>query len=403
MPELLYLDTARLGRMSPRASRASVDFARFAGEYGATLYLTDFLRDGFQALPSRIGNAYSGLADWSGTGSMVASLRRIAAASPKSHVVVASRAASLMKVAARLLVRLCSNILVTDLSWPTYDHILRKAASHRGYRITTVPVRRRVLREAIDAPTLVDIIAQEFDRRHCDGLFLPLVDNFGVRVPVREIVSRIEGESELRFVAVDAAQAINHVPLDIQTDYCDFLIAGCHKWLQAFTPMGLGYFGHPRSADSINDAVTRWTQQGILDDPLLNFAEELQSGRANPVGETVCVSPLVCANGAVVDALEQQHKLDTVVENGRVICEIAEKSRWRCVTPHEDLASRIVLLQSNRSLDRSATPDQIRRRFLRHDIALSAYDNALIRISLPDHPLSEQNRCSLSSAFNARD
>ena len=47
MPQVLYLDTARLGQMSPRARRASVDFARFASECGGSLYFSDFLSDGY--------------------------------------------------------------------------------------------------------------------------------------------------------------------------------------------------------------------------------------------------------------------------------------------------------------------------------------------------------------------
>ena len=47
MPARLYLDTARLGRMSPRAQRAQIDFVRLAGEEGCTLYWERFLRDGF--------------------------------------------------------------------------------------------------------------------------------------------------------------------------------------------------------------------------------------------------------------------------------------------------------------------------------------------------------------------
>ena len=49
MPLRLYLDTARLGRMSPRAQRAQFDFVRLAVEEGCTLYWERFLRHGFAA------------------------------------------------------------------------------------------------------------------------------------------------------------------------------------------------------------------------------------------------------------------------------------------------------------------------------------------------------------------
>ena len=86
MSELLYLDTARLGQLSPRACRASVDFARFASEHGASLYLTDFLRHGFQVLPPAICDSYPGIAGWAGVASLKDSLRLLSRAAMLSSV-----------------------------------------------------------------------------------------------------------------------------------------------------------------------------------------------------------------------------------------------------------------------------------------------------------------------------
>ena len=66
MSELLYLDTARLGQMSPSARRASVDFARFASEYGCSLYLNQFLENGFDAWPAALRDQFPGLQNWHG-------------------------------------------------------------------------------------------------------------------------------------------------------------------------------------------------------------------------------------------------------------------------------------------------------------------------------------------------
>ena len=46
VPTQLYLDTARLGLMSPSAQRLQIDFIRFAGGEGASLYWDQFLRGG---------------------------------------------------------------------------------------------------------------------------------------------------------------------------------------------------------------------------------------------------------------------------------------------------------------------------------------------------------------------
>ena len=78
MHDRLYLDTARLGRMSPRAQRAQFDFVRLAGEEGCTLYWERFLRDGFRAWPRRIQQRYAELSDWRGIHELKHSLATLA-------------------------------------------------------------------------------------------------------------------------------------------------------------------------------------------------------------------------------------------------------------------------------------------------------------------------------------
>ncbi len=401
MPELLYLDTARLGLMSPQACRASVDFARFSSEYGATLYLTDFLKDGFASLPSTIRDGYCGLEDWRGVSTLRQSLRVLSDSQCDSNVLIASRAASLMKLAARLLVRPCHNILVTDLSWPAYDRILRRAANNRGYKVTNVRIRRDILKRQLTADELTDKIAAQFVRDVCDGLFLPLVDNLGVQLPVRRIVDRIRKEAELRFVVLDAAQAYNHVPLALASNYCDFVIAGCHKWLRAFTPMGVGFFGHPATADYIRDSTQRWTQQGAIDDPLMRFADELDGGACQRFGETVSLSPMLTSNAAAIDALRNRKATDAATDNELILTSMAASLGWRVRTPCDDLRSRIVLLQSPRDSDRHVSPEMLRRRFLNRSIALSAYARGIVRVSLPSRPFSVDDCAALQTALSS--
>ena len=50
----LYLDTARLGRMCNGARLAEQDFGRLVGRLGSSLYLEQFLADGFRSLPNTI-------------------------------------------------------------------------------------------------------------------------------------------------------------------------------------------------------------------------------------------------------------------------------------------------------------------------------------------------------------
>ena len=91
MPVRLYLDTARLGRMSRRAQRAQIDFVRLAGEEGCTLYWDRFLRDGFDAWPRRMRRRYPGLSDWQGIQHLKASLAELTGVADPSRVRAGAR------------------------------------------------------------------------------------------------------------------------------------------------------------------------------------------------------------------------------------------------------------------------------------------------------------------------
>ena len=134
--------------------------------------------------------------------------------------------------------------------------------------MTRVAVRRQVLRQDADCRALVDLLCQTFIEHGCDGLFLPAVSNLGVRLPIREIVQAIGSRAELRFVALDGAQSLAHVPLELDRNYCDLLLAGCHKWLRAYNPLGVAFYGHPRSTQYIHDTVQRLMASRRIDDPL---------------------------------------------------------------------------------------------------------------------------------------
>jgi selenocysteine lyase/cysteine desulfurase len=208
--------------------------------------------------------------------------------------------------------------------------------------------------------------------------------------------------AELRFVVVDGAQAVNHVPLDLARDYCDFLVAGCHKWLRAFTPMGIGFFGHPRSREYISSAVARWTVNGTIDDPLLEFSQELENETPAGFGETVNVSALLSSHGATLDALQvDASRLDdaAVVNRQRVVA-YAREAGWKWLAPYDDFASRIVVLRSADKRVQRAKAEQLRRRFLNYGLSLTAYESGVIRISLPAEELSDADLVTLKAALS---
>ncbi len=78
MAKSLYLDTARLGRMSPSARQANIEFARFAAEEVCPPDFVDFLRLGADACPADFRDRYPALGRWAGVTRLKSRLRDLA-------------------------------------------------------------------------------------------------------------------------------------------------------------------------------------------------------------------------------------------------------------------------------------------------------------------------------------
>ncbi len=400
MPTKLYLDTARLGQMSKTAQLALFDFIRFAGEEGGSLYFDRLLRHGSQALPRPLIDHYPALNSWHGLESLAGDLRSAAGARSDSRVIVANRSSQLMRFAARLLFGPCTNILITDLTWPSYERILREQLGHADRHITKVSLRDEILSGSLDVADVVKRSVSAFSRHRCDGLCLPAVDNLGIRFPVREVVDAISRVAKLRFVVIDGAQELCHLPFSLADDYCDFYIAGCHKWMRAHNPLGLGFYGRPRSRDYVETRLSQAIHSGGIDDPLLTFSEEIVRGSQSQFGETVNLSPLFSCQGALRDFSEtSRHEIR--MENAARIRQVARETSWSAPLPREPFRSAIVILDSGRGGHSSPTSSVLRAAFLRRGVALTAYDDGRLRLSAPSRPLDERNLARLKQALMA--
>ena len=395
MRDVLYLDTARLGRMSPRACRASIDFARLACEHGSTLYSDDFLRFGSQCLSDSQLGSYPGLDDWRGPEQLRQRLSSLAKLPNGLQTIFASRSANLMKLASMYLFRRCRRVMITDLTWPAYENILLHEMHQTGGSVQKVEVRSRLLRGEVSAVELIDLLGNEFIRCQCDGLFLPLVDNLGIRLPVSEITNHLRNLAELRFCVVDAAQAFENVPLGLDAGYCDFMIAGCHKWLCAHTPLGVGFFGRHSSQQSLSEALARWLQSGAVDDPLLVFSNELVTGLTNPFGETAPILPMLTANAAAVDAIGRMHNPSNF--SRQAIHKAVSEAGWEIVSPESGFESQIILIRKKPS----DCVKNLRRQLLENSVAATVYDDGIVRLAIPFGNFSERDRCQLYSALIA--
>ena len=391
--------------MSPSAQRVQIDFARLAGEESGTLYFEQLLRLGFDAWPKTLQHRYPALRSWQGLAHLKRGMKQLTGAGPNSRVLVASRSAELMRFASAQFFGPCRNVMTTDLSWPNYQRILQREARRTGNRVTLVRLRRQLIRDRLDCRALIVQLVDAFVRCGCDGLFLPAVDNLGVRLPVGEIVRAIARRAEIRFVVVDGAQAIGHVPLQLAESGCDMLLAGCHKWLRAYNPMGVAFYGHPRTAQSLDTTLRRWLKSRRIDDPLLRISQELEGERLSRYGETVNLLPLFTAQGAVNDALRHTARLDLIriqqTANADRLFELASDTHWTAVQTAECLRSGICLLQASRRDCVELSPERMRMAFHELGLAVTTYRSGLVRLSMPTAPWTEEEQQRLAACLAA--
>ncbi len=392
MTTCLYLDTARLGQMCPEAQQADRDFARLAGEEAGSLYYDIFLRAGSYSLPPSLRSRYPGLADWSGVSSLKSRINTALGLSAARPLLLANRSATLVRLACRALCRQCENVLVTDMLWPAYRATLETECRQQGRILTTVPLQAPVLQDHISQGELINRVLDIYRREDCDGLLLSAVTCQGVRLPVPQLVSAVSRLRRPRFVVVDAAQAVNHAPLHLATPCCDFLIAGCHKWLQAYHPMGLGSCCRAAADAIVSEISTEMGERGELDDPLLRFTWELENQRCGAFSETVNLAPLFTVAAAVGriwrSSLGRREQFDRQLGNADRVAELSDATGWRPVRPDAAMRSGILLLQALKPETCSAPPDSLRFNFRRYGLALSAYVGGLIRTSFLAETLS---------------
>src|SRR6516162_8033534 len=163
--------------MTPRAQQAYVEYARLAGDEGASVFFETFLRLGADSWSAETKARYPGLARWRGVRALKKQLRQLAGSMPELPVLLANRSAQLMKLAARLLFQPCRNVLVTDIGWPPYHDLLAAEAARAGRSLTTVPLHALVLGGNATEEQILNTVRTFYLRERCDGLFLTAVSH----------------------------------------------------------------------------------------------------------------------------------------------------------------------------------------------------------------------------------
>lgn len=399
----LYLDTARFGLTVPSARQAHADFLRLCAEEGASRCVDEFLRGGSEAWPAQMRLRYPGLAAWRGLACLEESLRSFAGAPPGTPVLLANRSAQLMKLAARALFRRCRSVLYTDLEWPGYLAILEAECRRSRGRLVCFPARDAVLRQGLDVVEFVRSVAIRFRREECEGLFLSAVSFEGIQLPVAEIVAAVRHARPPRFIVVDGAQALAHLPPGLPA--CDVYLAGCHKWLAAGQPLGLAF--HPRrsSHEFLRAVAAKMIARRDLDDPLLLFTGQIDADRLEPFTETVNLAGLFSCAAAVAAELRSADAppcpLQSRLANASSLAEMARVGGWDPLLPDPHLRSGILLLHARKADVRVMPAKELRAGFQRQGLAVTTYPDGLARVSMPVRPWRGTELTRLYSALRS--
>ncbi|MCA9011731.1 MAG: aminotransferase class V-fold PLP-dependent enzyme [Planctomycetaceae bacterium] len=277
-------------------------------------------------------------------------------------------------------------MLATDLSWPTYQAAVTQQALASDCQITTVPLRESIFHDGWTADDVTSFMARAYADNQCDGLFLPTVDNLGIRVPIRAIVERIRQTSQIPFVLVDAAQAFCHVSLDDSISVADFIVFGSHKWMKAGQPMGIGLFGNRSTQQLISNTLRQISETGSDLDPLMQFTEQLDGGSLNGHSETVNLTPLFSC-GAVAAVHTKNAHCNEGTQNDDLDSAIHDiptsLCHWRPILSHQTLRSGISLYARRTSTNQAISVEHTRREWLSHGCVVTAYPNGWVRVSLP--------------------
>lgn len=403
MPKLarLYLDTARLGLMSPSAQLAARDFARLAGEGVSTLYFQNLLR-GQVPLANTLA-PLPGFADWQGIEGLKERFRRLLRLPTRAPVLFAGRAISLMRWAARQLWRRCHRILIPDTAWPPYVRILEEERLRCGGELVPTSIRDLVHKDQANAGDVVSRLTEAYRRHGCDGLFWAAVSHDGIRIRTAPLLSALRRRSQVRFAVIDGAQELAHVPADLAAPGSDVWLAGAHKWLGGHQPLGIACLANSDSSRHLLQAAIADCRTRLSDDPLLRFLLRLEGHDLPDVRETVNLAPLFSTWGALRDipmAISlQEEQLERRQANAVLVNRLAARHGWKPLATCPSLTTGIALLQANDPALRRLPTQDLEAAIESAGVMLTALDGGRLRLSMPIRPLEDEQQFLLGQAL----
>lgn len=382
----LYLDTARIGLMTPEARQSCDDATALA------------MRDPVRAFQEFRSNGNSPvIRHWSGIHQLRNDILQQVAISTHNRLLTASNSASLLALASRCLFSLAENVMVTDLIWPNHLAGLEHERSRSSGEIAVARLRHAII-DGASIDSIISRIASKYTQYNCQAIYLTAVSSDGIRLPVDKIVSAISKVRPPRFIVVDGAQEFAHFDAVSSGPQVDLYMFGSHKWLGAYHPLSLATFGRFDSAAIILELLSRMTTVGEIKDPTLKCSlEERFEYR-----ETISLLPFFSLAGAIKSKREHLLRSATRARFGnlRSLSKIVHGLGWkeRLERLASEFKSAISIIEPRST---SQSPTTIQRRLGAANVSATVLPDGAIRTSMPTQPFTSVEKDRLTKALRS--
>jgi hypothetical protein len=291
-------------------------------------------------------------------------------------------------------------VLASDLEWPPYLAILKLAALRYGKVLRVLPIRQNVLGAECDRQELIRLLVAEYFSYGCDGLFLSDITHTGVRVPYMQVLRHIRDVRSPGFTVIDGAQAFGQRPVSLLSGNADLYLAGTQKWFGAYHPLRLAFVA-PQAAWAVT-LFDRLMIRRQLFDPLSELCRAMACGLWSPYGETVNLSALITAAGALSDWMQSPDALIARwnrrrMNRRRVLSELAP---FASAAIDASLSAGIALLKlKGASYSPPPSRTSLRAALGREYVVASEPLRGMIRLAMPGVRLSQVELFRLGLAF----
>ena len=166
----------------------------------------------------------------------------------------------------------------------------------------------------------------------------------------------------------------------------DLYLTGGHKWLGGFVPLSVAVYGRARSAGRVERVVADGMDAGTFDDPLTRLAWAGDGGVRISAESTANVAALFACDGALDDLAAEAARGTggavplTAVEAGPLLARLRRGGRWAGRDLPAGFGSRTLLLEPTAG---QGGREETRGRFAAAGLAVTAYDDGTVRLSVP--------------------